>query len=323
MPILFFNGKLSRFCSPSNNLQQEPHSPKIIDPALVLPQALLGGEDAIESLHWHDPSLPQDEINKSIWEGWNVEMSYGEVVTRGKECKMQVVLSFQAALEDPKLVKHHYIRAIQFHEEYVKCESIKMIRFIEHSLYSKSTLTSALLDRLLKKKEEGWKGTMKGLEESVTEGEVCKSKGNLAGKNSKHEQAIRHYLEGLITIWPYTSNDTSINYEKAFGSGLVKLEQALLNNIITISLSHPSKSGPKRMIFDNIARVTCEVMLEFRYLTVTNLRKTFERLAQLDEREYGVEGEQSVNSFMADLFRGKEGDGWAHRDCIQEHVCHE
>ncbi|WWC96898.1 hypothetical protein V866_003773 [Kwoniella sp. B9012] len=197
-----------------------------------------------------------------------------------------------------------------------------MIRFMKHSLDSRSGANSSLLGKLLKKKENGM-GTMKGLEESVKEGEGWKIKGNLAGKNGKHEQAIRHYLEGLITICPYTSSDTSMNYEKAYKSDLVKLEQALLNNIITISLSHSSKSGPKRIMFDNIARVTCEVMLEFRYLTVTNLRKTFQRLAQLDEREHGVSGKQSINSFMADLFRGKEGDEWAHRRCIREHVCHE
>ncbi|WVQ64969.1 uncharacterized protein L199_003139 [Kwoniella botswanensis] len=316
MPILYFNGKSPQPCSPPKSHPRDPHSPRIIDPSLILPQALLGGEGPIEPLHWYDPSLTPEEINKRIWEGWNVEMAYGEVVARGKECKMQVVLSFQAALEDPKLIKHHYIRAIQYHEEYVKCELIKMLSFIEHSLGPKSTLTSVLLDKFIKKKESG-KGTIKGLEDSVREGEVWKGKGNLAGKNGQHEQAIRHYLEGLISIWPYTSSDTSMNYRKAYESGLVKLEQALLNNVITISLSHPSKSGPKRIMFDNIARVTCEVMLEFRYLNITNLRKTFERLAQLDEREYGVRGKQSVYTFMDDLFRGKEGDDWAHRNVYE------
>ncbi|WWD05670.1 hypothetical protein V865_003751 [Kwoniella europaea PYCC6329] len=102
MPIPIFNGKSPQSSSPPNGHRKDPHSPKIIDPSLVLPQALLGGEDPIETLYWYNHFLPQDEINKRIWEGWNVEMSYGEVVARGKECRMQVVLSFQAALEGPK-----------------------------------------------------------------------------------------------------------------------------------------------------------------------------------------------------------------------------
>ncbi|WVW80209.1 hypothetical protein I302_102186 [Kwoniella bestiolae CBS 10118] len=325
MPIIFTSRKSSQ---PPSSSSSPPipgpnggyQSPKIIDPSFVLPQALLGGEDSIEALHWYHPGLPQEEVQVRIWEGWNLEITHEGVVDRGRECRMQVVLSFQAALEDPKPIKHHYIRAIQFHEEYVKCELIKMIRFVESALDGRSS--GSILAKLIRKKEKDG-GVGKSLEESVAEGEGWKVKGNLAGKNGKHEQAIRHYLEGLIALWPYTSSDTSMSYEKARESGLVKLEQALLNNIITISLSHPSKTGPKRTTFDNIARVTCEVILEFRYLTITSLRKTFERLAQLDEREYGIQGKQGVDAFMAELFKGKDGDEWAHRNCVREHVCHE
>ncbi|WWC60362.1 uncharacterized protein I303_102933 [Kwoniella dejecticola CBS 10117] len=206
-----------------------------------------------------------------------------------------------------------------------------MIHFIEASLKSLAGGGNgkSVLDILRLKR-----GLYKWIEVCVKEAEGWKEKGNFAAKRGKdkHTLAIQYYLRGLISVWPYTSSSIMMSFEQAQDVGLVKVEQALLNDIVTIAMSYPSsqtqaqshaQSRARKTTFDNIARVTCEAILEIRYITVNNLRKTFERLAQLDEREYGAQAKEGVNNFMADLFKDKQGDEWAHRFCIRGHVCHE
>ncbi|WRT65745.1 uncharacterized protein IL334_002693 [Kwoniella shivajii] len=320
------NGK--RFNPPSHFSRPQKfgdQSAKIIDPSLILPQALLGGEEGIQRLHWCNPDgnpdgAPTEKIALRLWRGWYFD--YRTVVERGKKSKMQIIMAFEAAIEDPKLATQHYKRAIQFHDEYVKCELIKTVRFVESALNSieNSKSPEPVVDKLLRKKESG---TIMSLEESVSQGEAMKLKGNAAGHIGRHENAIRFYLEALTCIWPWTSTDTSMTFDQASSTGLVKLEQALLGNIASVALSHPAKTGSKRALLDNTVRVICELLLEIRYITLGNLAKSFERLARLDEKEYGDQGKVGVNSFMAELFRDKKGDDWAHRHCVEGHMCHE
>ncbi|WWC68589.1 uncharacterized protein I206_102519 [Kwoniella pini CBS 10737] len=339
---MFKNGNSYNCDNPrhfASNQNANVQSSKIIDPSLILPKSLLGGEEIIKSLHFYSPLIKlslslseKEEIQKKLWEGWN--LNYNEALKKSKECQMQIILSFQAELEDFKLFKKHRLRSIKFQEEYVKCEFIKMIIFIEITLKQMNEVklkesktnsnsnSNSIIEDLIKKKNDN--SNFKSIKECIDKAEEWKEKGNQMGKSGNYSLAIHYYLLGLISIWPWTSSSTLMSFEESQNTGLVRIEQALLNNIVTISISYPaSKSSFRKFTFDNIARITCDVILEIRYITINNLRKAYERLALLDEREYGEKGKQGVNSLMAELLKDKEGTDWAHRHCIEQHVCHE
>ncbi|WWD16461.1 hypothetical protein CI109_100887 [Kwoniella shandongensis] len=335
------NGRLVLVRLPSSE-----KSNKIIDPSLVLSEALLGGEEGIEPLHWIDldkdisaiisvSDLAQEkgdegrecQMGEKLWRRWvwEYEGGIGKLVI---DRQVDVLREIKLAQQNPKNLLHHYHSAVNAQDDFIKARLVQFILIIEDSLNTVlrgtkgGSFGGGVKKRLEKKKDEmrKWHGTLgENLKGCVQEGEGWKVKGNAAGKAGKHELALRHYLDGLAALVPWTGS-TAMTYEIASKSGLLKLEQALIGNIAAIALSAPAKTGPKRSAWDEIAQLACSILLEMRYASFGTLQKAFDRLAQLDEKKGEMD---STYRLMADLFKGKNSEGWAHENCVREHVCHE
>ncbi|WVN90732.1 uncharacterized protein L203_105974 [Cryptococcus depauperatus CBS 7841] len=291
--------------------------------ATVFSQALLGGEQGISLVHFvkkKDIDSPNEELIEKLRKQWMITDDVGLLDRQDDEYEMQVMLSLEAARENPKFLVDHYQRAVKYQDLLVNVRAVKAIIDIEKALQLVNNSKPPNNGAMFKLKQKNVTSAIDELTVSVGKGNEHKVKGNIISKAGKPDMAIRHYLDGLVALWPWSAS-TSMSFELASSSGILTLEQALWGNIAITALKAPIKSGPKRAAWDGIARSACNLLILMRYATNGTLQKAFERLAQIDEREKPDNSRNPNHKAMANILRDKPPGLWAHRRCVVEHVC--
>ncbi|WVF65833.1 hypothetical protein IAT40_000570 [Kwoniella sp. CBS 6097] len=265
---------------------------KIIDPSLVLPQALLGGEEAMKPLHWLDPiilasnsisndatakSLNQDAnkgVEARLWEGWTLIDSFAKgessktglslsaIGRRVEECEMQVMLSLQAAQGDPKLLEKHYRRAVKWHDYLLQAKMTKSILKIEDSLkiVGSGKIYKSVIEKMVSKYQSHIQSQSQGQNQGQGQGQ-----GQAKGVGTKVDADAPASLRGCVGAaegWKLKGNDagkkgkheTAIRY---YLEGLIAL-WPWTSSTVALSFEVAHSSGLSRIeqaLFGNIATI--------------------------------------------------------------------
>ncbi|ODN76622.1 hypothetical protein L202_05270 [Cryptococcus amylolentus CBS 6039] len=292
--------------------------------ASVFSDALLGGEQGVQMLHYlrkSEVDEPGEEVVERMCRTWDdVGSDAVRLDEKAREYDLEVEQYIEAAQTNPTFLVENYHRAVKSYDLMVNIRMVEAVVNIEKTLQlvAKGKSNAMVIE---KRKSKVDSREIRGLSDSVEEASAHKAKGNTAGKASKYEAAIKHYLAGLVALWPWTAN-SSMSYGTATTTGLAQIEQALLGNISIIALKTPPKTGPKRAAWDEIAKIACELVLMMRYIPNGTIMKAAERLAQIETRTKR-DGRMPNGAWqeLVNVVKDKPSDHWAHRQCYTSHDC--
>ncbi|ODN97490.1 hypothetical protein L198_04057 [Cryptococcus wingfieldii CBS 7118] len=307
--------------------------------ASVFSDPLLGGEQGVQMLHYlrkSEVDKPEEEVVERMCRTWDVGSDAVRLDEKVREYDLEVEQYIEAAQTNPTFLVENYHRAVKSYDLMVNIRMVEAVVNIEKTLQlvAKGKSNGTVIKRWKSKVDSR---DIQGLADSVEEASAHKAKGNTAGKASKYDAAIKHYLEGLVALWPWTAN-SSMSYGTATTTGLAQMEQALLGNIAIIALKTQSKTGPKRAAWDEIAKIACELVLMMRYIPNGTIMKAAESgydspadfvyaenllgLAQIETRTKRV-GRMPNGAWqeLVNVVKDKPSDHWAHRQCYTSHDC--
>ncbi|WVQ74639.1 hypothetical protein IAR50_004240 [Cryptococcus sp. DSM 104548] len=294
-------------------LSPAPHA------ASVFSEALLSGEQGVQMLHYIQKSEvnePGEEMVESLCRTWDVRDDVIRLDEKAREYELEVEQIIEAAQTNPAFLVENYHLAVKSYDLMVNIHRVEAVLNIERALQlvAKGKTDVIVMENGIPGWTVGpsrvWRTPVKKLARTKRRA-IC----------GKYEAAIRHYLEGLVALWPWTAN-SSMSYSTATTTGLAQMEQALLGNIAIIALKTPSKTGPKRAAWDEIAKIAFELVLKMRYIPYGTIFKAAERLTQIVGRTARL-GTTSNGAWseLVNVVKDKLPDHWAHRQCYTSHYC--